>query len=215
LQLLLTMAWTALVIYALYLALAFGVRTLIQWRRTGSTGFHGVGGTPGSAEWLAGAGFALALILGASAPVLALLDVVEPIATLDDARLHVLGLWLALAGIGLTFYAQGAMGTSWRIGVDESERTELVTTGPFALVRNPIFAAMIPTGLGLALLVPSVVALAGFAALVVALELQVRVVEEPYLLRVHGQRYAHYARRTGRFVPGAGRLRPGAEAAAE
>jgi protein-S-isoprenylcysteine O-methyltransferase Ste14 len=215
LRLLLTMAWTALVIYALYLALAFGVRTLIQWRRTGSTGFHGVGGTPGSAEWLAGAGFALALILGASAPVLALLDVVEPIATLDDARLHVLGLWLALAGIGLTFYAQGAMGTSWRIGVDESERTELVTTGPFALVRNPIFAAMIPTGLGLALLVPSVVALAGFAALVVALELQVRVVEEPYLLRVHGQRYAHYARRTGRFVPGAGRLRPGAEAAAE
>jgi protein-S-isoprenylcysteine O-methyltransferase Ste14 len=215
LQLLLTMAWTALVIYALYLALAFGVRTLIQWRRTGSTGFHGVGGTPGSAEWLAGAGFALALILGASAPVLALLDVVEPIATLDDARLHVLGLWLALAGIGLTFYAQGAMGTSWRIGVDESERTELVTTGPFALVRNPIFAAMIPTGLGLALLVPSVVALAGFAALVVALELQVRIVEEPYLLRVHGQRYAHYARRTGRFVPGAGRLRPGAEAAAE
>lgn len=209
------MPWTALGIYAFYLALAFGVRTLIQWRRTGSTGFHGVGGTPGSTEWLAGVGFALALILGASAPVLALLDVVEPIAALDDTRLHVLGLWLALAGIGLTFYAQVAMGTSWRIGVDESERTELVTTGPFALVRNPIFAAMIPTGLGLALLVPSEVALVGFAALVVALELQVRVVEEPYLLRVHGRRYAEYARRTGRFVPGIGRLRQGTEAAAE
>ena len=78
------------------------------------------------------------------------------------------------------------MGTSWRIGVDASERTDLVTTGPFALARNPIFAAMLPTSLGLALLVPNVVALIGFAALVVALELQARAVEEPYLLRVHG-----------------------------
>ena len=200
------MAWTALGLYLLYLLLAFGLRTLIQWRRTGSTGFHGVGGSPGSAEWIAGVGFTLALALGASAPVLALLDIVEPIEALDDARLHVIGLWLALAGIALTFYAQVAMGTSWRIGVDESERTDLVTSGPFALVRNPIFAAMIPTGLGLALLVPSVVALAGFAALVTALELQVRVVEEPYLLRVHGATYAEYAQRTGRFVPGVGRL---------
>ena len=73
------------------------------------------------------------------------------------------------------------MGDSWRIGVDPGERTELVTAGPFAVVRNPIFAAMIPTALGLALLVPSVIAIAGFAALVGALELQVRVVEEPYL----------------------------------
>jgi ABC-type nickel/cobalt efflux system permease component RcnA len=34
------------------------------------------------------------------------------------------------------------MGASWRIGVDEGERTTPVTTGPFGLVRNPIFAAM-------------------------------------------------------------------------
>jgi protein-S-isoprenylcysteine O-methyltransferase Ste14 len=56
------------------------------------------------------------------------------------------------------------------------------------------------------LLVPSWVAIAGLAGLVVALELQVRVVEEPYLLRTHGARYADYARRVGRFAPGVGRL---------
>ncbi len=113
---------------------------------------------------------------------------------------------LALGGIGLTLYAQLAMGDSWRIGVDPGERTELVTAGPFAVVRNPIFAAMIPTALGLALLVPSAVAIAGFAALVGALELQVRVVEEPYLARVHGDAYGAYAARVGRFAPGIGRL---------
>lgn len=197
----------ALILYAAYLLLAFGLRTLIQLRRTGSTGFHGLGGRPGSAEWIAGVGFTVALLVGAAAPVLALLDVVEPIAALDTSAAHVAGLILAVGGIGLTFYAQVAMGASWRIGVDPAERTQLVTTGPFALVRNPIFAAMQPTALGLTLLVPSWVALVGFAGLVVALELQVRVVEEPYLLRAHGSAYATYAARVGRFLPGIGRLR--------
>ncbi len=200
------MALLGLVLYLVYLALAFGLRTVVQLRRTGSTGFHGVGGRPGSAEWLAGVGFVVAIVLGFSAPVLALLDVVEPIDALNGHGAHAVGTVLAVAGIAATLYAQVAMGTSWRIGVDPGERTELVTTGPFALVRNPIFAAMLPTALGLVLLVPSWPAVAGLVGLVVALELQVRVVEEPYLLRTHGETYAAYARRVGRFVPGLGRL---------
>ncbi|HET6997352.1 MAG TPA: isoprenylcysteine carboxylmethyltransferase family protein [Solirubrobacterales bacterium] len=200
------MATLALALYVVYLVLAFGLRTLIQLRRTGSTGFHGLGGRPGSAEWIAGVGFTVALLVGAAAPVLALLGVVEPIAALDTAAVHAAGAILAVAGLGLTFYAQVAMGNSWRIGVDPEERTELVTTGPFALVRNPIFAAMLPTGLGLTLLVPSWVAIAGLIGLVAALELQVRVVEEPHLLRAHGPAYADYAARVGRFLPGVGRL---------
>ena len=109
-------------------------------------------------------------------------------------------------GLAATLYAQLAMGESWRVGVDESERTDLVTAGPFAVVRNPIFAAMIPTSLGLTLMVPNVVAFIGFAALVLALEIQVRLVEEPYLRAAHGQAYTSYAARTGRFAPGVGRM---------
>lgn len=200
------MAVLALVLYGVYLALAFGLRTLIQLRRTGSSGFHGLGGRPFSAEWIAGVGFAVALLVGAAAPALALLGVVEPVSALDTTGLHVLGLVLATGGILATFRAQIAMGESWRIGVDPGERTTLVTEGPFALVRNPIFAAMLPTALGLTLLVPSWVSLLGLAGLLAALELQVRVVEEPYLLRAHGRTYADYAARVGRFLPGVGRL---------
>ncbi|MGD9734257.1 MAG: isoprenylcysteine carboxylmethyltransferase family protein [Solirubrobacterales bacterium] len=201
------MATLALILYAVYLVLAFGLRTLIQLRRTGSTGFHGLGGRPGSPEWIAGVGFTVALLVGAAAPVLALLDVFEPISALDVTAAHVVGVVLAIGGIAATFYAQVAMGTSWRIGVDHEERTQLVTTGPFAFVRNPIFAAMLPTALGLTLLVPSWVALAGLAGLMIALELQVRVVEEPYLMSVHRDTYAGYAARVGRFIPGVGLLR--------
>ena len=200
------MTTLALVLYAVYLALAFGLRTVMQLRRTGSTGFHGVGGRPGSAEWLAGVGFVVALVLGVAAPVLALVDVVEPIEALDAGWVNVTGAVIAILGIAATLYAQVAMGTSWRVGVDPAERTELVTTGPFAVVRNPIFAAMIPTALGLVLLVPSWVAIVGLVGLIVALELQVRVVEEPYLRRAQGHAYVEYASRVGRFFPGIGRL---------
>ena len=52
----------------------------------------------------------------------------------------------------------------------------------------------------------TVLTAAGLVCLVVAVQLQVRVVEEPYLLATHGKTYAAYAARVGRFVPGAGRL---------
>jgi protein-S-isoprenylcysteine O-methyltransferase Ste14 len=199
------MAAYALALYALYLVLAFGVRTVLLLERTGSSGFKGISGRPGSAEWAGGVLFVFAFGLGLAAPVLDLLGVVEPAAFLGALPFRILG--FAMFGLGLagTLIAQLAMGDSWRIGVDESERTELVTAGPFAVVRNPIFAAMIPTSLGLALLVPNVVALAALLALVAALELQVRLVEEPYLMRTHGERYLAYASRVGRFVPAVGK----------
>jgi protein-S-isoprenylcysteine O-methyltransferase Ste14 len=190
----------------LFAVLTFGVRIAMQVRRTGSSGVHGISRRQGPVEWAAGVGFVLALVALLAAPVLALLDAVAAIDALDRTAAHVAGIALALAGVGATFLAQLAMGASWRIGVDPEERTALVTSGPFALVRNPIYAAMLPTALGLALLVPSWVALAGLAGLALALELQVRAVEEPHLRRVHGEDYADYAARVGRFVPGVGRL---------
>ena len=201
------MALVALLAYLVYMGLAFGLRTVLQRRATGSSGFSGISGRPGSAEWAGGVLFVVALVLGFAAPVLALLDVAEPLSALDAPPLHVIGVVLFVVGLAATLAAQGAMGPSWRIGVDASEHTELVCDGPFALVRNPVFAAMLPTSLGLVLMLPSVVALVGVLALVTPLELQVRLVEEPYLLHAHGERYRAYAARVGRFVPGVGRLR--------
>ena len=201
------MGWVALGCYALYLVVAFGVRSIIQLRRTGSTGFKGISGALGSLEWFAGIFFVAALIAGAAAPALDVADAIEPIDALNGKVGHVAGVCLFGLGLGATLYAQIAMGESWRIGVDVNERTDLVTGGPFAFVRNPIFAAMIPTSVGLTLQVPNVVALVGLAALVLALEVQVRLVEEPYLRQIHGRHYGDYAARVGRFLPGIGRLR--------
>ncbi|GIM68526.1 hypothetical protein Pve01_90550 [Planomonospora venezuelensis] len=198
-------AVAALAIYAVYLGIGFGLRTWLQWRRTGDTGWRGISGRLGSPEWWAGVLFTAALVAGVLGPVTALAGL-EPVAALDAGVVQAVGVAVAVAGVLATFLTQLAMGTSWRIGVDETERTDLVTAGPFAVVRNPIFTAMATTGLGLALTVPNLVALLGVGLLLVALQLQVRVVEEPYLLSTHGPAYADYTATVGRFVPGLGRL---------
>jgi protein-S-isoprenylcysteine O-methyltransferase Ste14 len=189
----------ALALYAVFGLVTLGLRIAIQLRRTGSTGFKGVSG---GADLASGA----LLVAGIAAGVVGPIEV-DPIGPLDGPAGHVAGACLLVAGTALTLYSQLAMGRSWRIGVDPGERTELVTGGPFALVRNPIYSAMLTAFAGLALMVPNAVTIGAFALVLIALEIQTRVVEEPHLLRAHGDAYAAYAARVGRFVPGLGKLR--------
>ena len=198
-------AVTALAGYALFLLLAFGLRTLVHLRRTGSTGFVGIGGRVGSAEWCGGVLFVVALVAGAAAPALQLAGVVVAFEDLDRFWAWAIGVGFYLLGIIGTLWAQFAMGESWRIGVDAAARTQLVVSGPFRWVRNPIYTAMLLATLGLVLLVPNIASILALLALVIALEIQVRLVEEPYLLQTHGEDYRRYGAGTGRFLPGIGR----------
>jgi len=199
-----TAATSALVLFSVYLGAGFGLRTWLQVRRTGDSGWRGISGTPLSPEWWAGVLFVAALLAGVAGPIAALAGL-APLPGLDPPWLWIAGAVLTLAGTVATVASQLDMGASWRIGVDAAERTDLVTAGLFRWVRNPIFTFMAATGLGLGLMTPNVVSLGGWALLGIALQLQVRVVEEPYLRGVHGSAYAAYASRTGRFLPGLGR----------
>ncbi|MGZ8815356.1 MAG: methyltransferase family protein, partial [Mycobacterium sp.] len=198
----------ALVLFAVFALLGFGWRSWEQRRRTGSTGFRGISGRPGSIEWFAGVGFIVAEGVAVFGPILQLLGVVSPLGFLHTPWIQIIGAVIAVLGIATTVYAQLDMGDSWRIGVDKSETTTLVRTGVFGWVRNPIFTAMMTFGLGIALLTPNLVGLVGFVLLVVTIELQVRAVEEPYLLATHGDAYRDYLAGVGRFVPGSGALSP-------
>ena len=53
----------ALVLLVIFYAVAFGLRTWQHLRATGSTGFHGLSGRPGSVEWLRGVLFCVGIIL--------------------------------------------------------------------------------------------------------------------------------------------------------
>ena len=187
------MLYTISVLWVAYAALAFGLRTLVQWRVTGAAGWNLFGSSKRPLERAAELLVAAALLGGFASACL------QPTAA---PFVHAgLGLGLYAAGTILTVAAQFAMGREWRVGVDANERTELVAHGLFGLVRNPIYSGMLLACAGLTLLCFTWTGCIAYGLLVLALELQVRLVEEPYLLRVHGLRYRHYAARVGRFVP--------------
>ncbi|MGO4443660.1 isoprenylcysteine carboxylmethyltransferase family protein [Mycobacterium sp. 2YAF39] len=195
----------AIALFAVFAALGFGWRSWVQRRRTGSTGFHGISGRPGSIEWSAGVGFIVSMAVAIFAPILQMLGMVSPVSFLHAPWIQSTGTVIAVLGIAGTVYAQLDMGDSWRIGVDRNETTTLMRTGVFGWVRNPIFTAMVVFGLGFALITPNLVALVGFVLLVATIEAQVRAVEEPYLLATHGDAYRDYCASVGRFAPGVGR----------
>jgi protein-S-isoprenylcysteine O-methyltransferase Ste14 len=198
------MATVALTLFITWAVLAFGWRTVAQYRRTGDTGLR-LHAEMNTAQWWAKIGFAVASAIGLAAPIAAVAGLAN-IAVLDNRSLHAVGVGVTIVGIALTLIAQFAMAESWRIGVDPNERTKLVTHGAFGVVRNPIFTAMIVTTVGIAMTIPNVISIAAVGLLFVALEVQVRLVEEPYLLAVQGDSYRSYAKRVGRFAPGLGTI---------
>jgi protein-S-isoprenylcysteine O-methyltransferase Ste14 len=195
----------ALALRALYFALTLVLRDALHRRRTGRSGRALLAAPAGSLQWSAELLEVVAIALGVAAAIFA--PTVEPAEALEVTGLQIAGVALYALGTATVFASQRAMGDSWRIGQNEEERTKLVTAGPFALVRNPIFSGLVLVQVGLSLLVPSMIALAGMVLLIISIELQVRRIEEPHLRRTHQGEYAGYASRVGRFFPGLGRLR--------
>lgn len=199
------MVVAALALQAAFLLLAFGLRTALHARQTGSSGFRALSRNASVRERAA-----VAILTAGGAMSLAgtaLGDVAPVFSVLDHAGVRWSGAAVAVLATALVLVAQSTMGRSWRIGVDPAERTDLVMHGLFALVRNPIFSAMLAFWAGIALLIPNAVTLLAVAVAWVGVEVQVRAVEEPYLLRTHGDAYRRYASRTGRLLPGIGKMR--------
>jgi len=194
----------ALILQCAFLLVALVLRTLMSYLRTGTTGVR-VQRRTSMAQRIAVA----LLVTGALAPLAAApLQHLDALSPLVESRVLVsAGTAIAVAGLVLVLVSQEHMGDSWRIGVDPTETTVLVATGPFRYVRNPIFSGMLIFWVGVALIIPNVLSLVGLAAAFVGVEAQVRLVEEPYLLRTHADVYKRYAATTGRLVPLIGKLR--------
>jgi protein-S-isoprenylcysteine O-methyltransferase Ste14 len=200
------MAIAALILIVVWMVLVGAVRSVAHARTGGDPALRS-GDRRGSPPWWARLLGSVGFLLLVLTPIGELAGL-RPFSALDHAPVRAAGLGVAIAGIAGTLYAQSAMGPSWRGDVDPDARTALVTTGPFRWVRNPILTCTAMTSTGVALMVPNVVAVAMLIANISSHQVQVRLVQEPYLGRVHGEAYRTYAARTGRFLPWIGRDRP-------
>ena len=109
------------------------------------------------------------------------------------------GFLIGFIGISVAMVGQIQMGNSWRIGVNPEEQTELITTGLYAKSRNPIYFGILLFWIGLTI---SFLHLLLFASALVCwfcIELMVRRIEEPYLIKKHGNAFTDYVENTNRY----------------
>lgn len=183
------------------LALAIGLVLLVaallfaRWRsRNGPAEGMASSGRASPGIWLQAAGF---LLVAAGPLRITLMS--GSAAAVGQAVAVAL---LVAACIGMFLSAITAMGRNWSVGARTRPDHDLVTWGPFATIRHPIY-----TGL-FALLLAMALAFGHWRGLLLGFPLfaygtWIRVQEEERLLRAHfGLHYESYAARVKRFVPG-------------
>jgi protein-S-isoprenylcysteine O-methyltransferase Ste14 len=117
-------------------------------------------------------------------------------------------LWRVVFSIALfvcaslfSWTAARALGRQWRIDAGLYEDHELVTWGPYRLVRHPIYSSMLCVLLGTGFLVtPLLVLLIATLLFLAGTEIRIRV-EEGLLASRFTQRFAEYRRKTPAYIP--------------
>jgi len=119
---------------------------------------------------------------------------------LESIIVDILGFIIGIIGLSFCLYAQIKMGKSWRVGIDEKEKTDLVTSGLYKLIRNPTYLGLFILNIGIWLIWPTWTIFIFNLLFIIFLEIQVRS-EEDFLISIHGQKYLDYKKGTKRYIP--------------
>ena len=139
------------------------------------------------------------VVIVAAAVVLARLGAFRGHGVNTDPWREGVGLVLFALGLGLAVWARVHIGRNWGTPRTRKDEPELVTSGPYRLVRHPIYSGIIAAGIGTAVALSwlwlTAVALAGIYFLYSA------TVEERYLAEQFPDDYPPYKRSTKMLVP--------------
>jgi protein-S-isoprenylcysteine O-methyltransferase Ste14 len=106
---------------------------------------------------------------------------------------------LTAAGLAFTWWARVHMGRLWNGGVSRTAEHRVIESGPFALVRHPIYTGMIAGVWAVAVLQARPLTLAGGALFALGFILKARVEER--FLAAELPDYVDYRRRVRMIVP--------------
>jgi protein-S-isoprenylcysteine O-methyltransferase Ste14 len=108
--------------------------------------------------------------------------------------------FLTLAGTGLAIWARVMLGTFWSARVTLKEGHELIQSGPYRFVRNPLYLGLLIALLGTALMRCSPRSLASVGIFLGVFLWRMRI-ERRFLTDQFGAKYADYRRRVKGLVP--------------
>jgi protein-S-isoprenylcysteine O-methyltransferase Ste14 len=112
--------------------------------------------------------------------------------------------WL-LAGLGIcgflfVWWARIHLGQLWSSSVTRKEHHHVVDTGPYAIVRHPIYTGLLVAIIGTMLMRVTIITLIGSALIAAGIYVKARV-EEEFLRQQLGESYDAYARRVPMLAP--------------
>jgi protein-S-isoprenylcysteine O-methyltransferase Ste14 len=110
------------------------------------------------------------------------------------------GFALTVAGAALAIWARLLLGANWSATVTVKQDHELMRTGPYSIVRHPIYSGFLLAMLGTAIAFGEV---RGLIALVLAfIAWRVKsLVEERFMIDQFGEQYVHYKRDVKALIP--------------
>lgn len=111
----------------------------------------------------------------------------------DSEDLAYTGLALTFAGIAFAVWARFALGRNWSAVVTIKQDHELIRSGPYALVRHPIYTGMLLGIAGTALAFDQVRSLLAFVLVTIGFWLKTRT-EESFMIQQFGDQYRRYRR---------------------
>ncbi len=118
---------------------------------------------------------------------------------LNDLLAITLGLTLLILNIVVSGASLINLKDSWRVGVLEDQKTELITTGIFRFTRNPYFVSYFLMFAAYTVLIQNLI-LFGLSILGFLFVHKMIIKEEKYLYSIHGDAYVQYKRKVPRYV---------------
>ena len=120
-------------------------------------------------------------------------------AIVSSPVLQGVGMALFLTGLGLAVWARVYLGRNWGTPMSEKVDAELVTTGPYRYIRNPIYSGIILAAIGTAVAVSWYWLVA--VVLMGAYFIYSATVEEHTMERLFPNNYPEYKRSTKMLIP--------------
>jgi protein-S-isoprenylcysteine O-methyltransferase Ste14 len=118
----------------------------------------------------------------------------------DTIIFAILGLLITGAGIGFAIWARIHLGRNWTGQPAIREDHRIIRTGPYAIVRNPIYSGLVLALIGTAIATGSVTSLCIVVLVLVVFIIKIRT-EETLLREEFGEEYDRYRREVKALIP--------------
>ncbi len=115
--------------------------------------------------------------------------------------LLVLGAALTVAGCLLAIWARVVLGGNWSMNVTLKQQHTLMTRGPYAFVRHPIYSGLLLAALGTSIVYGAAHCFLGVAIMFYGFWRKLHM-EDEFMLQEFGQQYVAYRQRVKALIPG-------------